>query len=58
MVYQSAQPNYNQWTEKFPPLQKSIIDGLTGSNAKLVLVENLYMYGDTNGKPLTEDLRT
>ena len=28
--------------------------GLTGSNAKLVIVENVYMYGDTRGKPMTE----
>jgi len=56
VVYQSAQPNYFEWPEKFPPLQKSIIDGLTGSDVKLVLVENLYLYGESNGKPLTEDL--
>jgi len=56
VVYQSAQPEYSKWPEKFPPLQKSIIDGLTGSGAKLVLVENLYMYGETNGKPMTEDM--
>ena len=55
VVYQASQPNYTQWPEKFPLLQKSIIEGLSGSSAKLVLVENLYMYGDTNGKPLTED---
>lgn len=55
VVYQAAQPNYNQWPEKFPLLQKSIIDGLTGSDTKLVIVENLYMYGDTEGKPITED---
>ncbi len=56
VVYQSAQPEYFQWPEKFPSLQKSIIDGLTGSGMKLVIVENLYMYGDTNGKPITEDM--
>jgi nucleoside-diphosphate-sugar epimerase len=56
VVYQCSQPNYSEWNEKFPPLQKSIIDALTGSDVKLVLVENLYMYGDTNGKPLTEDM--
>ncbi len=56
VVYQSSQPSYFEWTEKFPPLQKSIIDGLTGSGIKLVLVENLYMYGESNGKPLTEDM--
>ena len=55
VVYQASQPRYNEWPEKFPLLQKSIIDGLTGSGAKLVIVENLYMYGDTNGKPMTED---
>lgn len=56
VVYQAAQPEYDKWVEKFPSLQKSIIDGLTGSNTKLVLVDNLYMYGDTNGTLLTEDL--
>jgi len=55
VVYQASQPNYNQWPEKFPLLQKSIIEGLVDNAAKLVLVENLYMYGDTHGKPMTED---
>lgn len=56
VVYQSAQPNYDEWTTKFMPLQKSIINGLSGSGTKLVLVENLYMYGESDGAPLTEDL--
>ena len=55
VVYQSAQPRYFEWTTKFMLLQSAIIDGLTGSGAKLVLVENLYMYGESNGKPMTED---
>jgi nucleoside-diphosphate-sugar epimerase len=55
VVYQSSQPPYDQWTTKFPRLQNSILEGLTGSNAKLVLIENVYMYGDTQGKPMTED---
>jgi nucleoside-diphosphate-sugar epimerase len=56
VVYQASQPNYNEWPQKFPPLQGTIIDGLTGRNAKLVIVENLYMYGPTNGTPMTEDM--
>src|SRR5687767_9695970 len=56
VVYQASQPSYNEWPEKFPLLQKSIIDGLMGSGAKLAIVENLYMCGDTNGKPMTEDM--
>ncbi|MFT3894899.1 MAG: NAD-dependent epimerase/dehydratase family protein [Anaerolineales bacterium] len=55
VVYQSAQPAYHEWVEKFPALQKSILEGLTGSNTKLVIVENVYMYGEMNGKALTED---
>ena len=55
VVYQSAQPRYDEWSGKFPPLQKYIIEGLTGSNAKLVIVENLYAYGEVQG-PITEDL--
>jgi nucleoside-diphosphate-sugar epimerase len=56
VVYQSAQPHYYEWPAKFPPLQKSIIDGLAGSGVKLVIAENLYMYGETHNKPLTEDI--
>jgi nucleoside-diphosphate-sugar epimerase len=55
IVYQASQSPYSEWPEKFPLLQKSIIDGLTGSSTKLVLIENVYMYGDANGKPMTED---
>jgi nucleoside-diphosphate-sugar epimerase len=56
VVYQSAQPAYHKWPENFPALQKSIVEGLTGNGAKLVIVENVYMYGDTNGRPMTEDM--
>ena len=56
VVYQCAQPRYFEWPEKFPSLQGAIIDGVTGSSTKLVLVENLYMYGETNGTPMTEDM--
>jgi len=56
VVYQCAQPRYYEWPKKFPALQKSILDGLTGSGAKLVIAENLYMFGDTDGVPITENL--
>ena len=56
VVYQCSQPRYSEWPQKFPPLQQSIINGLTGSDAKLVIVENLYMYGPTNGVPMKEEM--
>jgi nucleoside-diphosphate-sugar epimerase len=56
VAYQCSQPQYHQWPEKFPPLQAAIIEGLTRTGTKLVIGENTYMYGDTDGKPLTERL--
>lgn len=55
-VYQCAQPGYAEWETKFPPLQAAIIEGVAGSGARLVIGENLYMYGDPDGKPITEYL--
>jgi nucleoside-diphosphate-sugar epimerase len=56
VVYQCAQPNYWEWPERFPPLQAAIIEGVASGGAKLVIGENLYMYGDTNGQPVHEGL--
>jgi len=55
-AYQCAQPHYHEWPQEFPPLQAAILEGLTGTSTRLVLAENLYAYGDTHGRPLTEDL--
>lgn len=54
-VYQCAQPEYTEWAEKFPPLQAAILEGTAANGAKLIVADNLYMYGPPNGKPLTED---
>ena len=53
-VYQCSQPKYTEWAEKFPPLQAAIIEGVSATSAKLIVLENLYMYGDPAGKPLSE----
>ncbi|HMQ34832.1 MAG TPA: NAD-dependent epimerase/dehydratase family protein [Chloroflexaceae bacterium] len=54
-VYQCAQPRYSEWTSKFEPLQTAIIAGVAGTGARLIVAENLYMYGAVAG-PLHEDL--
>lgn len=56
VIYQCAQPAYNTWAEKFPPLQASILEAAAANGAKFIVGDNLYMYGDTNGKPFTENL--
>jgi nucleoside-diphosphate-sugar epimerase len=56
-VYQCAQPQYHEWAEKFPPMQKAILDAVSANGAKFIVGDNLYMYGDTNGQPIREDLQ-
>src|ERR671916_588376 len=56
VVYFALNPPYTKWAELFPPLQAGGVAGAAAAGAKLVAVENLYMYGLTGGRPLTEDL--
>ena len=56
VVYFALNPPYDKWPELFPPLQEGVLEGAASAGAKLVAVENLYMYGSTGGRPLTEDL--
>ena len=53
VVYQSAMPAYTRWAQEFPQLQANVADAAEASGAKLVAMENLYMYGPTTG-PMTE----
>ncbi len=56
VVYQCAQPPYDKWPELFPLFQQRILEATRDIGASLVLAENLYAYGDTQGQPLTEKL--
>jgi nucleoside-diphosphate-sugar epimerase len=56
VVYQCSQPEYHQWVTHFPALQAAILEGAASNGAKLIVGENLYMYGDTDGQPLHEGL--
>jgi nucleoside-diphosphate-sugar epimerase len=55
VVYNCVNPPYDKWPELFPDIQNGILVGAVNSGAKLVSMENLYMYGPTRGKPLTEE---
>jgi len=56
VVYQCLNAPYTQWPERFPPLQRGVMAAAERTGALLVSLENLYGYGPTGGKPLTEDL--
>jgi nucleoside-diphosphate-sugar epimerase len=54
VVYQTLNPPYHQWVELFPALQASVLAAGQATGARLVSMENVYMYGRPNGQPLTE----
>ncbi len=56
VVYNCTNAPYTQWPELFPALQAGVLAGAASAGAKLVVMENVYMYGPTGGRPLTEDL--
>jgi nucleoside-diphosphate-sugar epimerase len=55
-IYQCAQPAYHQWEGNFPRMQAAILDAAVVNGAKLIVAENLYMYGDTHGQPIHEGM--
>ncbi len=54
VVYQCAQPAYHRWSTDFPALQKGIIDAAADASAAIVIGDNLYPYGDPQGRVITE----
>ena len=53
-IYQCAQPHYYEWAQKFPPLQEAILNAAAANGCRLVVGDNLYMYGAFEGT-LRED---
>ncbi len=58
VVYQCLNPEYHRWAEDFPPLQAGVVAACRAHGARLVSFENVYMYGDTGGAPMTESTPT
>ncbi len=55
VVYQTLNPPYDQWTAQWPALQAGVLTAAEVTGARLVSMENVYMYGRPAGHPLTED---
>jgi len=55
VVYQCLNAPYTQWPRLFPLLQRNVLTAAERTDALLVTLENLYGYGPTCGKPMTED---
>ncbi len=46
-VYHCASPLYFEWSKLLLPMTRGIVEGTRRSGANLVVLDNLYMYGDT-----------
>ncbi len=55
VVYQTLNPPYPEWAAQFPALQAGVLAAAEAVGARLVSMENVYMYGRPAGRPLTED---
>lgn len=56
-VYNCTNPrDYHRWPEQFPPLQRGVLEGAAANGAKLIVMENLYVYGPHDGAPMTESM--
>jgi len=55
VLYQCVNVPYQQWAGRLPSIQRGIIRAAEDLGARLVVLDNLYMYGPVRG-PITEDL--
>ncbi|CAN5853164.1 NAD-dependent epimerase/dehydratase family protein [soil metagenome] len=53
VVVMAAQPPYPQWVSHWPDLIDNVLAGAEQAGARLVFVDNLYMYAPADG-PITE----
>jgi nucleoside-diphosphate-sugar epimerase len=55
VVYNCVNAPYTDWAALLPPMYAAILQGAAAAHAKLVVAENLYMYGPVSGS-ITEAL--
>jgi nucleoside-diphosphate-sugar epimerase len=55
VVYQTLNPPYPEWSAQFPLLQAGVLAAAEATGARLVSMENVYMYGRPAGRLLMED---
>jgi len=53
-VYHCANVSYEQQVAIIPRLQESMIEGVAPTGARLIVVDTLYMYGQTHGHVMKE----
>ena len=49
-MYQVLNPPYHRWEAEFPALQAGVLAAAEGAGARLVSMENVYLYGRPAGR--------
>lgn len=55
VVYNCTHAPYENWPEILPRLQENLIEGAASAGARLVVIDTLYLYGDTHGQPMNDN---
>src|ERR1044071_9184358 len=58
VVYHCANPRYHRWAQELVPLARGITEGAARNGARLVALDNLYMYRVPADGRLAEDTAT
>jgi nucleoside-diphosphate-sugar epimerase len=59
VVYNCTNPAaYHRWDELLPPLYDAVLDAAKHAGARLVMLDNLYMYGRPEEVPFSEDTKS
>lgn len=56
VIYNTLNPPYDKWVALFPTLQANVIEAAASAEARLVVLDNLYMYGSPKGQLITENM--
>ena len=54
VLYHVMNPAYHRWTAELPPMTEGVLHAARTSGARLVVLDNLYMFGRMGGVPMTE----
>ncbi len=54
VIFQAANIPYPEWEDKLVPFIGNVLKAATPQNTKLVMIENIYAYGRSNGSKVTE----
>jgi len=55
VIYHALNVDYHLWYDMFPKFNTALIAAAEATGARLVVMENLYMYKVIPGEPITED---